>query len=77
MERHRGILKLDSPRPPTISFLRARSSEISGILKFAQYSPHPVAAHSLTRTCALLQQVRQRAWQSGDRDLLHDSSLWS
>jgi hypothetical protein len=55
-----SIGELDSPRPSTVTFLRARSSEISGILEFAQHSPHSVPAYAFTWTRATLQQVRQR-----------------
>jgi len=60
MQGHWSITELDVPRPSTIWFLRARSSEISGVLELAQHPPHPVSAHAFLRTRALLQQVGER-----------------
>ncbi len=60
MQGHWSITELDSPRPSTITFFGARSSEISGVLEFAQHPPHPIPAHSLPRSRSLLQQVRER-----------------
>ncbi len=60
MQGYWSITELDVPRPPTIRFLRARSSEISGVLELAQHPPHPVPADSLIRPRALLQRVWER-----------------
>jgi hypothetical protein len=46
MEGHWRITERDSPRPSTIQFLRALSSEISGVLQFARHPPHAVPAHA-------------------------------
>jgi len=60
MEGHWRITERDSPRPSTIQFLRALSSEISGVLQFARHPPHAVPAHAFPRPRALLQRVRER-----------------
>src|ERR1700677_4661586 len=59
MQWRRSIAELDSTYPPSVGLFGPRSTEIPGALELPQDSPHPVPAHSFTRTRTLLQQVRQ------------------